>query len=169
MATIRDVAKLSGVSIATVSRIMNNDSTYKVTAVTKQKVLTAIKELNYKPPEAYTRRKANHHRIGCINKLTIEKTKDSYFSEILNGITDYLLKHNQILEFTKSQYDFSNPDTIENLFQVPPVGLIVMNTLSEDNLKKLQSRIKYIVGVDTNIDTIDNVRYNRFHAGYQAM
>lgn len=169
MATIRDVAKLSGVSIASVSRIMNNDITYKVSEKTRQKVLAAIEELNYKPSEAYTRRKTSSHRIGCIIKLTIEKTKDSYFSEILNGINDYLVRNNLILEFTKSQYDFSSPSMIENLFQVPPIGLIVMDTLSEENLKKLQSKIKFIVGVDTNIDTIDNIRYNRFHAGYQVM
>ena len=48
MSTIRDVAKLAGVSIATVSRILNNDEYFIVTLETKQKVLTAAKELNYK-------------------------------------------------------------------------------------------------------------------------
>ena len=48
MSTIRDVAKHAGVSIATVSRILNNDEYFGVTRETKQKVLEAVKKLNYK-------------------------------------------------------------------------------------------------------------------------
>ena len=48
MSTIRDVAKHAGVSIATVSRILNNNEYFGVTKETKQKVLDAVKELNYK-------------------------------------------------------------------------------------------------------------------------
>ena len=45
MATIVDVAKLAGVSTATVSRVINE--TGNVRTATKKKVLAAVKELNY--------------------------------------------------------------------------------------------------------------------------
>lgn len=45
--TINDVAKLSGVSIKTVSRVMNNEPS--VRQATREKVQTAINELNYQP------------------------------------------------------------------------------------------------------------------------
>ncbi|WP_026689139.1 LacI family DNA-binding transcriptional regulator [Alteribacter aurantiacus] len=45
--TIKDVAKKANVSIATVSRIVNNQSGYS--SGTKEKVLKAIKELGYSP------------------------------------------------------------------------------------------------------------------------
>jgi len=47
MATIYEVSKLAGVSLATVSRVMNNSG--NVTAKTRQKVLSAIAELGYRP------------------------------------------------------------------------------------------------------------------------
>lgn len=47
MATIRDVAKTSGVSVATVSRVLNGDPV--VTESTREKVQQAIKELDYRP------------------------------------------------------------------------------------------------------------------------
>lgn len=47
MATIYEVSKLAGVSLATVSRVMNNSG--KVTEKTRQKVLLAIEELSYRP------------------------------------------------------------------------------------------------------------------------
>ena len=46
MSTIRDVAAHAGVSIATVSRVMNNDTTYKITEETRDRVWKAIVELN---------------------------------------------------------------------------------------------------------------------------
>ena len=41
------VAKRAGVSIATVSRVINNSGSVK--PVTRQKVEAALKELNYRP------------------------------------------------------------------------------------------------------------------------
>ncbi len=46
-ATINDVAKLAAVSIKTVSRVMNNEPSVRQT--TRDKVLAAVKELNYQP------------------------------------------------------------------------------------------------------------------------
>jgi LacI family transcriptional regulator len=45
--TIRDVAKKAGVSVATVSRVLNNSST--VSEHTRQKVLHVCNELDYHP------------------------------------------------------------------------------------------------------------------------
>lgn len=47
MATIQDVARLSGVSAATVSRVLNNN--YKVSAKARKAVLDAVKQLDYRP------------------------------------------------------------------------------------------------------------------------
>ena len=47
MVTIKDVAKLSGFSIKTVSRVVNNLS--EVSRETRQKVQHAISELGYQP------------------------------------------------------------------------------------------------------------------------
>ena len=47
MATIQDVVKLSGVSVATVSRVIHNSP--NVLPATREKVLAAIRELDYHP------------------------------------------------------------------------------------------------------------------------
>jgi LacI family transcriptional regulator len=46
-ATINDVAKQAGVSIKTVSRVMNNEQS--VRQPTREKVMLAVNELSYKP------------------------------------------------------------------------------------------------------------------------
>ena len=47
MTTIKDIAQAANVSSATVSRILNQDSSLNVTPETRQKVLETAKALNY--------------------------------------------------------------------------------------------------------------------------
>ncbi|RYD04792.1 hypothetical protein N752_12770 [Desulforamulus aquiferis] len=47
MPTIKDVAKLAGVSVSTVSRVLNTSGYVEKT--TEERVIAAIKQLNYKP------------------------------------------------------------------------------------------------------------------------
>ena len=47
MATIKDIASAAGVSISTVSRILNLDKTLNVSEDTRKKVLSIAEEMNY--------------------------------------------------------------------------------------------------------------------------
>ncbi|ENO11549.1 DNA-binding transcriptional regulator GalS [Escherichia coli O157:H43 str. T22] len=47
MITIRDVARQAGVSVATVSRVLNNSTL--VSADTREAVMKAVSELDYRP------------------------------------------------------------------------------------------------------------------------
>ena len=49
MATIRDIARESGVSIGAVSRILNDDPSLSVTEETRQRVMEVVKKLEYHP------------------------------------------------------------------------------------------------------------------------
>ncbi|MDQ0859793.1 LacI family DNA-binding transcriptional regulator [Bacillus sp. V2I10] len=87
MANRKDVAKLAGVSEATVSRVFNN--IVPLREETKQKVLQAAEQLNYHPnaiAQSFARGKSNN--IGVIvpylQKVNLMSTH--YFSELLSGI-----------------------------------------------------------------------------------
>ena len=47
MVTISDVAKLAQVSPAVVSRVLNDDATLRIGTDTRERVLSAVAELNY--------------------------------------------------------------------------------------------------------------------------
>lgn len=170
MATIRDVAQLADVSIASVSRILNRDPDYKATNETRERVLKAITALNYKPNPNYKKRNAETHAsIGCISRLTVERTEDSYYHAILNGAQDYLRRQNYDFDFIVSQFDIMNEDSLNSLLARPSKGLILMDQPDEQTMKRLSSKIKCIVGIDSLQQSIDNVCYDRFEAGCQAM
>ena len=169
MATIRDIAAATGVSIASVSRILNADPTYKVKEETRRRVQEAAKDLNYNPSPAYRRNKQSKGNIGCIHHLTAEKQIDSYYSSILRGVRMHLERHGYSLNFTGSQFDIADKQNFESLFRSPCNGLIIMDTLSKEMMDFVHSKVKHVVGIDTQNNDIDNVRYNRFEAGCMAM
>lgn len=89
---IRMVAETAGVSIGTVSRILNPDSTVniKVSEKTRAKVLSAVEKLDYRPSySARLLRGTSTRTIGFA--LSLPQTHDAvylsnYTSRILNGI-----------------------------------------------------------------------------------
>ena len=48
MATLKDIAKKAGVSLATVSRVLNYDETLSVADETKKRVFQIAQDMNYK-------------------------------------------------------------------------------------------------------------------------
>ena len=79
--TIKEVAKLAGVSISTVSRVINDSK--PVTDEVKQRVLNVIKETGYVPnPLARSLVTKKSKLIGVV----IPEVSDSFVNEILNGI-----------------------------------------------------------------------------------
>ena len=79
--TIKDVAKLAGVSISTVSRVINDSK--PVTDEVKQRVLDVIKETGYVPnPLARSLVTKKSKLIVVI----VPEVSDSFVNEILNGI-----------------------------------------------------------------------------------
>ncbi|MBA2871237.1 LacI family transcriptional regulator [Anoxybacillus calidus] len=83
MATIRDVARLAGVSVATVSRVLNQNG--YVNEETEKRVRRAIQELNYKPNEvARTLFKKTSKTIGLI----VPDISNPFFPELVRAVED---------------------------------------------------------------------------------
>ena len=84
MATIKDVAEKAGITVTTVSRVLNNRG--YISDATRQKVYKAMEELNYQPNEiarSLLRRKSNI--IGVI----IPTVSHPFFGELTNYIEYY--------------------------------------------------------------------------------
>src|SRR5690348_11896229 len=93
--TIRDVAAYSGVSRTTVSNILNGVN--KTSEETKERVLQAIKDLNYQPDfTAISLTKKKSNMIGVIipsfdKSLAPIFRENHYYTEILGGM-EYVFK-----------------------------------------------------------------------------
>ncbi|RAO99204.1 LacI family transcriptional regulator [Petrotoga sp. 9PW.55.5.1] len=83
--TIKDIAKEAGVSISTVSRVVNGSLPVK--KETKEKVLKAIQKLNYSPDSL-----ARSLRVGYTKTIgiIIPNIANPFFATIVRGAEDYL-------------------------------------------------------------------------------
>ncbi len=84
MVTIKDVARLAGVSISTVSRVLNNNS-HPVNSETKERILSAIEELGFYPNAIARGLQANKTKtIGLI----LPDIGNPYYPGIVRGVED---------------------------------------------------------------------------------
>lgn len=85
-ATSQDVAKLAGVSQATVSLILNNSEKITFSNETKERVFAAAQELNYQLPP----RKSRREKSGTRTLLVLTPTlTNQYYSELIQSVEDY--------------------------------------------------------------------------------
>ena len=84
MATIKDVARLAGVSIATVSNYLNN--TKQVSKESAQKIQNAVDELHYTLNQnARSLKSRQNTDIGVI----LPSLNDPYYVQLFQGIKSY--------------------------------------------------------------------------------
>lgn len=81
MATIYDVSKLAGVSLATVSRVLNNN--VKVNENTRKKVTDAMESLGYRPSSIAQSLASN--RTNSVGIL-VSELHSPFFGEMMGGI-----------------------------------------------------------------------------------
>ena len=87
MATLKDVAKEAGVGVSTVSRFLNNDTTLVIGEDTKERILKAVKKLNYIPNAS-----ARALKMGKTSTfgLVIPDFNNPVYSQIITGIESVL-------------------------------------------------------------------------------
>ena len=86
--TVKDIAKHTGVSTATVSNVLNNKSS-KVSEQTRKRILEAVNDLGYKP-NAFARG-LNNGKSNMIGLIVPDISK-AHFSVLVSGIEATLKK-----------------------------------------------------------------------------
>lgn len=144
MATIKDIAQLAGVSIATVSRVLNYDTSLSVSDETKKRIFEVAEELSYKKKSV---RKQESGKIALLQWYTEkEELEDLYYMSIRLGVENRCRHHGiQVEKYFQ--------DNIEDLKEAEDIqGLIAIGKFSSKQVSELEKRTKNLVFVDTSPD-----------------
>lgn len=98
MATLKDVARETGLTVTTVSRVLNNRG--YISEETREKVYEAMKKLNYRPNEvARSLSKKSTNTIGVI----VPHIRHPYFSELISNLENEASKRGYKMILCNSQ------------------------------------------------------------------
>ncbi len=154
MATIKEIANQAGVSISSVSRILNYDETLNASEDTKKRVFEIADKLNYIPMRERERKHKRKHIVLYQKYSQLQQTQDPFYLSIQIGIDDYCA--NKKIEVIKIS-------EIDELNQIKKTdGIIAVGSFSSSTIEKLYSKSKDIVFVDSspNDSEFDSVILN---------
>jgi LacI family transcriptional regulator len=164
-ATIRDVAREAGVSVATVSRVLNNSS--QVTEETYQKVQAAIDRLDYAPSQ--TARRLSIGRTNTIGVVVPFLTLPSYV-ERLRGVESSLADS----EYDLVLFSADTPEKVASYFTKlsrpdRTDGVIVISLKPSDyHAKRFRDANIPLVLIDAQHPDFTSIMVDDAEGGYAA-
>lgn len=173
--TITNVAQRSGVSLSTVSLVLNNKP--GVALETRAKVIDAAEELGYPIRQASVNSRGNKlSTLGMIVKTDFDGPpyENPFYSHIIMGIEDGCRRSGISLLFSTLPVDDQNrPVEIPSLLYNEKVdGILMVGAFVDETVLSVSGkRTPPIVLVDaySNTDSFDTVISDNFRASYQII
>ena len=170
MATIKDVAKEAGVSIATVSYVINKKR--HINPDTAQRVIEAIKKLNYRPSMVA---RSLVTKSSKLIGLLISDITNNFYTPIVRGVEDEANQSGYTIIISNSDENLSKTEKYLTLMQQHSVdGLLVAPTSGFEKLipviesiglpmvlvnRSLESTVYDMVTTDNELGAYTAVKY----------
>ena len=160
--TMRDVAKQAGVSIKTVSRVVNDQG--EISPRTREKVLAVIQKLGYRPNLAA--RSLVTQKSGTVG-LVVGDITNPFFTEVARGVQDAAQAKNYHIFLCNSDNNAQQEDQILNTLSAQGADGIIVFPIAgnEEQLKRFADTYRTIVAINhviehPNISQVmaDNIR-----------
>ena len=176
--TLKDIAEKLGISVSTVSRVINGNSVKVANSKLQDKIWQTAKELNYVPNTAAQLLKRSRETdrdslrtIACVFARADTDQRDPFFSEISRALETELLRQGFIMKY--SIYNKGLPQAVlETFLKNEKVdGVIILGRPDKKIITLICKYNKYVVYVGLNkIDgDIDQVICDGYEAGMLAL
>lgn len=169
--SIKDIARKVGVSVASVSYVLNNkDKEGRVGQELAARIRKAAKDLNYQPNLiARSLQSGRSWTIGLI----VADISNPFFSSIARVVEDQASMHNYTVLFGSSDENADKSQTLINtLIKRQADALIIAPAeKTEDQIRALKKSGFPFVLIDRYFPDVDTntVRINNFEAAYKAV
>ena len=169
--SIKDIAVAAGVSITTVSFIINGKARDKsISEAVIKKVEKIIAEKGYKPNQiARSLRTGNSNIIGLI----IEDISNSFFSRIARLIEDKAYKKGYKIIYSSTENNVEKAKDLINMFKSRKVDAYIISPIKglEEDIQHLITDNKPVILFDRNLPDLDTnyVGADHLKATYQSV
>ncbi len=146
LASITEVARLAGVSIATASRVVT-ESDYPVSAATRERVLDAARALDY-VPNALARGLLKQ-QIPVVGVIVHDIT-DPYFSEVVRGVEDAAAPGGYLVITCSSDRDAERENSYVRLLRSMRAAAVIFAGSGIDDPARNDELAKHLAGIRAN-------------------
>jgi len=163
MAVLKDVPVRAGVTVTTVSRMLNNR--VKISAKTSEKINQAIKELDYQPNElARSLSKKNSQMIGLI----IATANNYFYCKVINIVEHYTAMYGYKLLLCISNHEKEKEIEYFNMLKAHKVAGVILASHTQ-NLEKYLNFSAPIITFDRTLSPhIPSVCSDNYNGGVLA-
>lgn len=164
--TLKEIAKEAGVSISTVSRVINNNSKAASKDV-QDRIWEIVRRTGYTPNSMAQNLKqgsasgseAKSRSLACLFARTPDSMADMFFTSLARSIEQEAFRHNYILKYSFSAFDINNPTTYQLIADNNVNGIAVLGRCDKQTLKFLKQYFNNVVyaglnGLDANYDQV---------------
>ena len=166
MATLKDIAAATGISVSTISRVLNRDETLSVPAATQEKIFAAAKELGYVSARSRTKAdspKTAAGKIGIAQMFEMEQVlQDPYYLYMKTALEEVCfakgLETANLFRNEKGDFIVQGDGALDGIFAI--------GSFTPQEIRSFERYTKQIVFVDS---APDDERYfatvPNFHLG----
>ena len=172
--TLKEIAQEAGVSISTVSRVINKQSATAASKEVQDRIWEIVRRTGYTPNISARSLKQGGgrahgtatHSIACLFARTSISWDDPFFATLARSIEEEAFRHNYVLKYSFTAIDIHSPNTFQLIADNHVDGVAVLGRCDKQTLSFLKKYFKYVVY--TGLNRLD-AKYDQIICdGYQA-
>ena len=149
--TLKEIAREAGVSISTVSRVINGNSANSASKEVQDRIWEIARAGNYVPNTSAQALKTGGigkpltQSIACIYARSSDAKNDAFFSSLTRSMEQEALKEGYIVKYSYSAFDIHNPSTRNQILNTEVDGVAVLGRCDSQTIKFLKEHFKKVV------------------------
>lgn len=172
--TLKEIAKEAGVSISTVSRVINKHSVNAASKEVQDRIWEIVRRTGYTPNTTARDLKRGGSKIteplsrsiACLFARTNDSISDSFFSKLARSLEQEAFKHNYILKYSFTAIDIHHPNTFRLITDNHVDGVVILGRCDKNTLSFLKKYFNCVAY--TGLNNLE-ARYDQIICdGYQA-
>lgn len=155
--TLKEIAREAGVSISTVSRVVNKNAPGAASKEVQDRIWEIVRRTGYIPNStAQTLKLGNDNpqtasrSIACMFARTTDTVTDLFFTSLARSIEQEAFKRNYVLKYSFSSFDATHPNTFRLITDNHVDGVVILGRCDKPLLKMMKQYFNYVAYTGLN-------------------
>lgn len=155
--TLKEIAQEAGVSISTVSRVVNKNAPGAASKEVQDKIWEIVRRTGYTPNSTARNLKKGEENaapvsrsIACMFARATDTVTDLFFTSLARSIEQEAFKRNYVLKYSFSSFDATHPNTFRLITDNHVDGVVILGRCDKPMLKMMKQYFNYVAYTGLN-------------------